>query len=58
MIATDFIDLCSNELWEELLWLEEQPRTKENCDLYHRLWNEICTREQRRQYLEDNFAWG
>jgi hypothetical protein len=58
MIATAFTDLCSNELWVELLWLEEQPNTKENRDLHHRIWNEICTREQRRQNLEDNFAWG
>jgi len=57
MIATAFTDLCSNELWEEMCWLEEQPPTKENRDLHHRIWNEICTREQRRQYLEDNFAW-
>ena len=56
MIATAFTDLCSNELWEELLWLEEQPHTKANCDLYVRLWNEICTREERRQYLADNFG--
>jgi hypothetical protein len=58
MIATDFIDLCSNELWEELLWLQEQPQTKENCNLHNRIWAEICTREQRRQALQDNFAWG
>lgn len=58
MIATAFTDLSSNELWEELLWLEEQPQSKANCDLYNRIWAEICTREQRRQHLEDNFAWG
>jgi hypothetical protein len=56
MIATAFTDLCSNELWEELLWLDDQPRTKANCALYDRLWNEICTREERRQYLADNFG--
>ena len=56
MIATAFTDLCSNALWEELIWLEEQPRTKANCDLYDRLWNEISTREQRRQYLADHFG--
>jgi len=56
MIATAFIDLSSNELWEELIWLEEQPHTKANCDLYVRLWKEICAREERRQYLVDNFG--
>jgi len=56
MIATAFADLCSNELWEELLWLDEQPHTKANCDRYDLIWNEICTREERRQYLADNFG--
>ncbi len=56
MIATAFTDLCSNALWEELLWLDEQPRTRENRDLYVRIWNEICAREQRRQYLADHFG--
>jgi hypothetical protein len=58
MIATDFTDLCSNELWEELFWLQEQPQTKQVSTLYNRIWAEICTREQRRQYLEDHFPWG
>jgi hypothetical protein len=56
MIATDFIDLCSNELWEELIWLEEQPITAENGALYDRILNEIRTRERRRQYLVDHFG--
>jgi hypothetical protein len=58
MIATDFTDLCSNELWAELIWLQEQPQTKEVSTLHDQIWAEICTREQRRQHLEDHFAWG
>jgi hypothetical protein len=56
MIATDFTDLSSNELWEELIWLEEQPITAENGALYDRILNEIRTRERRRQYLVDHFG--
>ena len=58
MIATAFTDLCSNELLEELLWLEDQPQTRANCDRHKRIWAEMCAREQRRQYLNDHFAWG
>ena len=58
MIATAFHDLTSNDLWEDLQWLEGQPMTDENCALYDRILTEIDTRNRRRQYLEDNFAWG
>ena len=58
MIATDFTDLSTNELWEEILWLEEQPITNENGALYDRILKEIRTRNRRRQYLEDHFSWG
>ena len=54
-IATDFHHLCSNELWEELLWLEDQPITKDNAALYDRLLNEIRVRNRRRQYLIDHW---
>ena len=58
MIATAFTDLSSNELWEEIHWLEAQPITDENGALYDRILEELRPRERRRQYLEDNFAWG
>ena len=53
MIATAFTDMCSNELLEELQWLEGQPMTDENCSLYDRILTEIDTRNRRRQDLED-----
>jgi hypothetical protein len=58
MIATAFTDLCSNELWEEVIWLQDQPDTAANRRQLRAYWKELQTREQRRQYLEDNFAWG
>jgi hypothetical protein len=58
MIATAFTDLCSNELWEEICWLQDQPATDENVASYNAMMREIDTRIQRRQNLEDNFAWG
>jgi hypothetical protein len=58
MIATAFIDQTSNELWEELHWLEGQPITDENGALYDQILEELRTRERRRQNLEDHFAWG
>jgi hypothetical protein len=58
MIATAFADLCSNQLWEEVLWLEDQPSTPANRRQIRKIWAEIENREQRRQYLEDHFAWG
>ena len=57
-IATAFHDISTNELWEELQYLEGQPITDENGALYDRILDEIRTRNRRRQYLEDNFAWG
>ena len=48
MIATSFIELSSNELWEEILWLEEQPLTKENAVRYDLLLKEFRTRQRRR----------
>ena len=58
MIATAFTDLCFNELLIELYWLQDQPDTAANRRLIRACWKELQTREQRRQYLEDNFAWG
>ena len=55
MIATAFIDKCSNELWEEIYWLESQPITVENATLYDEILAELRSRESRRQYLIDNF---
>lgn len=56
MIATDFIDLTSNDLWAEIDWLETQPVTRENAALYDRILTEIRTRNRRRQYLADHFG--
>ena len=56
MIATDFINLSSNELWEEMIWLEQQPITAESGALYDRILKEIRARIQRRQYLVDHFG--
>jgi hypothetical protein len=58
MIATAFTDLCSNELLIELDWLLDQPDTAANRRQIRAYRKELQTREQRRQYLEDNFAWG
>lgn len=55
MIATAFIDKCSNELWEEIYWLESQPITVDNATLYDQILAELRSRESRRQYLIDNF---
>lgn len=54
-IATAFIDKCSNELWEEIYWLESQPITVDNATLYDEILAELRLRESRRQYLIDNF---
>jgi hypothetical protein len=56
MIATSFTDLCSNELWEELTWLQDQPDTAANRRQIRAYWKELQTREQRRQYLVDHFG--
>ena len=54
MIATDFLDKCENELWEEIFYLEEQQQmTHEQGHLYDRILKEIRTRNRRRQDLED-----
>ena len=58
MIATAFTDLTTNDLWAEIDWLAEQPATPENLKRQHLMLEEIRVRNQRRQYLEDNFAWG
>jgi len=58
MISTAFHDLSTNALCEELQYLEGQPITDENGALYDRILDEIHARNRRRQYLEDNFAWG
>jgi hypothetical protein len=55
MIATAFIDKCSNALWEEIYWLESQPISTENAKLYDDILAELRSRERRRQYLIDNF---
>ena len=57
MIATSFIDLSSNELWEEILWLEEQPLTEENAIRHDLLLKEFRNRQRRRAYLEESFEW-
>ena len=53
MIATAFIDKCSNELWEEIFWLEDQPITVENAKLYDEILAELRLREFRRQCIND-----
>ena len=53
MIATAFIDKCSNELWEEIFWLEDQPITVENATLYDEILAELRLREFRRQCISD-----
>jgi hypothetical protein len=53
MIATAFIDKCSNELWEEIYWLETQPITTENATLYDQILNELRSREYRRQCIDE-----
>lgn len=53
MIATAFIDKCSNELWEEIFWLEDQPITVENATLYDEILAELRSRERRRQCIND-----
>jgi hypothetical protein len=52
MIATAFIDKCSNELWEEIYWLESQPITVDNAILYDQILAELRTRESRRQFID------
>jgi hypothetical protein len=56
MIATAFTDLSSNDLWEEICWLQDQPATDENVASYNAMMREIDTRAQRRQYLVDHFG--
>jgi hypothetical protein len=56
MIATAFTDLCSNELWEELTWLQDQPDTAANRHQIRSIWKELQTRELHRQYLVDHFG--
>ena len=53
MIATAFIDKCSNELWEEIYWLESQPITTESAELYDEILAELRSREYRRQCIND-----
>jgi hypothetical protein len=57
MIATAFIDKCSNELWEEIYWLESQPITVDNATLYDQILAELRSRERRRQCI-DEFLFG
>jgi hypothetical protein len=57
MIATAFIGKCSNELWEEIYWLESQPITVENATLYDQIMGELRSRESRRQFI-DQFLFG
>lgn len=56
MIATAFIDKCSNELWGEIFWLENQPITTENAKLYDEILAELRTREYRRECLSQFLA--
>lgn len=53
MIATAFIDKCSNDLWEEICWLESQPITVENATLYDQILAELRSRESRRQCIDE-----
>jgi hypothetical protein len=43
--ATNLAALSLDELWVELIWLEEQPRTKVICDAFHKCWNAIAARQ-------------
>lgn len=52
-IATAFFDLSSNELWEEYLYLQSQSPTREVSLKMGKVWKEICTREERRNAMED-----
>lgn len=55
-IATAFHDQCSNELWETLSWLGEQPETRHTRNLERQIVRELEIREARRQALVD--TWG
>ena len=49
--ATNLNQLNIDELWVELIWLEEQPQTKAICNAHVKCWNEI----HNRQKLIDNW---
>ena len=55
-IATAFHDLTSNDLWAELIWLQDQPTTKENLRSYRAIMLELQTRAERREYLINHFG--
>jgi hypothetical protein len=54
-IATAFFDLSSNELWEEYLYLQSQSPTREVSLKMGKVWKEICTREDRRNAMAEEF---
>ena len=58
MIATAFHDICDNELISELMELWEQTPTRESNRTARLIQQELGRRQDRRQLLEDNFAWG
>ena len=55
-IATAFHDLTSNDLWEDLIWLQDQPSTKANLKSYRAIMQELEIRAARREYLIDHFG--
>lgn len=55
-IATAFHDLTSNDLWEELIWLQDQPTTKANLKSYRAIMLELEIRAERREYLINHFG--
>ena len=55
-IATAFHDLTSNDLWAELIWLQDQPSTKANLKSYRAIMQELEIRAERREYLINHFG--
>lgn len=55
-IATAFHDLTSNDLWDELIWLHDQPSTKANIKSYRAILQELEIRAERREYLINHFC--
>jgi len=55
MIATDFHDICDNDLIAELVELWEQTPTWKGKRLANRIQDELIRRDERRQQLIDCF---
>lgn len=54
--ATNLDALTLNELWVELIWLEEQPQTKVISDAFHKCWNAIADRQAEQDAWNDLLA--